>query len=152
MLVLLALTFSSPSFACSCSYAGNFKQYTAGDSGVVRATVIEYGPRLSHGQTLYESMRIEVTEVVKGEYNNKHLTLLGDPGHLCRDYIDSKRFGIGSEHLISISSEDTTQPLGGCGESSVAIKDGQVVGVELKNNQLIDYSMSLEEYIKLLNE
>ncbi len=152
--VFITVFFSipSPSFACSCDYVGKFSEYTLGDKGIVRATVKEYGPKLPHGETLYESMTVEITDVIKGKYNNKKLTLLGDPGHLCRDYVDSTRFKVGTEHLISISSEKTTQPLGGCGESSVAIKDDQIVGVEWKDNKRNNYSMNLREFVKLLTE
>ena len=152
VLVFVTIFFSNTSIACSCLYAGKFSDYVAGDKGVVRATNMKYGPKLSHGGTLYESMFVEVTDVIKGEYNSKELTLLGDPGHLCRDYVNSMRFKIGSEHLISISSEEAIQPLGGCGESSVVIKDGKVEGVERKDNKNNKYSIDLNDLIKLLKD
>ena len=147
---IVAFVFSSQTtFACSCMYAGKFIEYTS-NGGIVRANVKELGSKLSHGDTLYESMTVEVSEVIKGQYNKKEITFLGDPGHLCRAYVDSERFKIGSEHLISISNNDPIQPLGGCGESAVVIKDGKVQGVEIIDKRYESYSIDLKDYLKML--
>jgi len=142
------LTFQV-AYACSCVYAGKFIDYTS-NSGVIRATIKQLGPKLSHGNTLYESMTVEVNEVVKGEYDKRDIIFLGDPGHLCRAYVNSERFKIGSEHLIAISSKKEIQPLGGCGESAVAINDGKISGRELIGNQYKRYSFDLHEYLEML--
>lgn len=130
-------------------YAGKFSEYTSHeDIGIVRAKVKSYGSQLSFGSTLYESMAVEALEVIKGKYSHRDLYLLGDPGNLCRDYVDSKRFPIGSEHLISISNEKLVQPLGGCGESSVIIQDGRVNGVVMENDKYIQYSTDLDDFLE----
>jgi len=148
-LLFFALLISESSLACQCMYAGKFSEYTSHeDIGIVRAKVMSYGAQLSFGSTLYESMAVEVLEVIKGKYSHRDLYLLGDPGNLCRDYVDSKRFSIGSEHFISIANQKLVQPLGGCGESSVIIQDGRVNGIVIENEKYIQYSADLDEFIE----
>jgi len=149
VLLFIVLCFPSLSMACSCAYAGKFIEYTSGGNGVIRAKIKGYGSRLSHGETLYESMIVEVTEVIKGNYTGRELTFLGDPGHLCRAYVNSERFEVGSEHFISIFNDKSTQPLGGCGESSVIIKGDMI---ELTNNGYRLYTLKVPDLIKLLND
>ncbi len=151
-LLFIALCLPNLSMACSCAYAGKFIEYTSGGKGVIRAKVKGYGPRLSHGETLYESMMVEVTEVIKGNFTGRELTLLGDPGHLCRAYVNSERFEVGSEHFISLFNDKPTQPLGGCGESSVIIKGDLIVGRELTDNGYRLYTLKVPALIKLLKE
>jgi hypothetical protein len=129
---------------------GKFSEYTSGGNGVIRARVKSYGPRLPHGNTLYESMVVEVTEVTKGKYTGQELTFLGDPGHLCRAYIDSEKFEVGSEHFISISNEESIQALGGCGESSVIIKGDFIEGYEITDGGYEPYTLKVRDLLKLL--
>lgn len=139
--------------ACSCLYQGEFKEYATKRDGVIRARIMSYGSKLSHGETLYESMIVEVTDVIKGNYSKSSLTFLGDPGHLCRAYVNSKRFTLGSEHLFSIvSSEKDSQPLGGCGESSVAIKGESVEGYKQTKDGYKAYSLKIVDIIKFLQQ
>ena len=152
LIMVISALFSAPSFSCSCSYAGNFVEYTLGKKGVVKATIKEFGQKLPHGKTLYESMTVEITEIIKGNYKGKQLTLLGDPGDLCRDYVDSRRFKIGSQHLILLSNENSSQPLDGCGESSVVIRNGKVEGVEWKDKKKIKYTIELNTFIKKITD
>lgn len=152
VLLLISLCLPGISMACSCAYAGKFVEYALDGKGVVRAKIKNYGPRLSHGKTLYESMTVEVTQVVKGNYKAAELTLLGDPGHLCRAYVDSQRFEIGSEHFFAILDDDSRQALGGCGESSVIIKDDLVEGRELTDKGFKLYTLKVSELVEALKE
>jgi hypothetical protein len=136
--------------ACSCPYAGKFIEYISGGKGVIRATVKSYGPRLTHGDTLYESMVVEVTAVIKGQYSGQELTFLGDPGNLCRAYVNAEKFVVGSEHFFSIANEKSTQPLGGCGESSVIIKGDYIEGKELIENSYQPYTMKIVNLITII--
>jgi len=129
---------------------GKFIEYASNRDGVVRAKVKSYGPRLSHGKTLYESMVVEIMEVVKGKYAQEELTFLGDPGNLCRGYVDSLKFKIGSEHFFSLTNKNVTQPLGGCGESSLPIKGDLIEGNELVGNTYKPYTMRVIDLIKSL--
>lgn len=148
--MILFMFSSQAAYACSCAYIGSFINYTK-NGGVVRATIKEFGLKLSNGSTFYESMTVEVSQVIKGEYSEREITFLGDRGFNCRAYVDSERFKIGSEHLISLSNNDPIQPLGGCGESAVLIKDGKVHGEELINNKFESYSITLQDYFEMLN-
>lgn len=150
VLLIIVLCFPNVLAACSCAYGGKFSKYTSGDNGVIRAKIKSYGPRLPHGKTLYESMVVEVTEVIKGEYTGQELTFLGDPGNLCRAYVNSEIFKVGSEHFIAIASEKSVQPLGGCGESSVMIKGDVIEGKELTNNGYKPYTLKTLDLVKLL--
>lgn len=150
ILLLIALCFPGISMACSCVYVGEFIKYTSGGHGVIHARIKSYGPRLAHGNTLHESMTVEVVEVIRGNYTGEELVLLGDPGHLCRAYVDSGRFEVGSEHLISIAGEEAIQPLGGCGESSVIIKGDFVEGVELTDSGFEPYTLKIRDLLNLL--
>jgi hypothetical protein len=152
MLLIIALCFPGISIACSCAYMGKFIEYTSGGNGVIHARIISYGSRLPHGNTLYESMVVEVIEVIKGKYTGQEIIFLGDPGHLCRAYVDSEKFAVGSEHFISIGSEELIQPLGGCGESSVIIKGDLIEGIEITDSGYVPYTLKIRELVELLNE
>lgn len=145
--------FTSSAMACSCMYQGEFKEYATKRDGIIRARINSYGSKLSHGETLYESMIVEVTDVIKGNYSNSSLIFLGDPGYLCRAYVNSEQFTIGSEHLFSIfSSEKDSQPLGGCGESSVVIKGDYVEGYKQTNDGCKSYRLKIADLIKFLQQ
>ena len=153
--IVLFITLSWAAFytttvtACSCRYGGEFKEYASKRGGVIRAKITSYGPKLSHGKTLYESMVVEITDVIKGNYSVKSLTLLGDPGHLCRAYVNSERFAIGTEHFFSVNTQESSvQPLGGCGESSVVIKGEFVEGIKRTNDGYQSYTLKIPDLIK----
>jgi hypothetical protein len=150
ILLFIVLCFPVISMACSCAYMGKFIEYTSGGNGVIHARIISYGPRLPHGNTLYESMVVEVIEVIKGKYTEQEIIFLGDPGHLCRAYVDSQKFAVGSEHFISIGSEEPIQPLGGCGESSVIIKGDLIEGIEITDSGYEPYTLKVHDLVKLL--
>lgn len=151
LLLLLVMFYAQTSFACKCEYRGKFSEYTADkETSIVRAKITSYGPKLPHGDTLHESMSVEVLDVIKGKYIHQELYLLGDPGYMCRDYVNSTRFQIGSEHIFALFSEKMVQPLGGCGESSVAINEDKVKGMFWENNIVVPYTIDLETFIDSL--
>mgnify|MGYP000544723601 CR=1 FL=1 len=151
LFLLLAMIYAQSVLACKCMYRGKFSKYTAStDMGIVRAKITSYGPKLPHGTTLHESMAVEVIAVIKGNYIHRELHLLGDPGNRCRDYVNSDRFQIGSEHFFAISGEKMVQPLGGCGESSVVINDNIIKGMFWENNKAVPYTIDLETFMESL--
>jgi len=139
----LAITFctSFAAFACSCDYAGEFEEFSKGRV-VIRGEIVGYGPKLDHGKTLYSTMQVNVSEVIKGTYNHSTIEFMGDPGHLCLTYVDSRRYSIGSEHLFILFSDDQNQGLAGCGEVSVSVKYGRVRGISLNS---VDYDKFIEK-------
>ena len=140
----------SQALACSCISKGNFIEYANQSEGVIQAKVVSYGDKLSHGETLYDSMVVKVIAVVRGDFKFDSLILMGDPGHLCRDYVDSKIFVIGKEYLIAIHGNDAVQPFGGCGESWLAINNGVAEGHIWAEGRPQKYTLPMPELFKTL--
>lgn len=138
---------ASASLACSCIYGGEFAKNSRFYDGVVRAKVIEYGQR-HRGEAVYKSMIVEVTDVIKGTFNHTELELMGDLGYQCREYVDSRKFGIGKEFLFVIRNEEAVQELAGCGESSILVDGDTINGYKLTGDGYKPYSMSLDAMIE----
>lgn len=139
-------------FACSCLSKGKFVDYASQSKGVIRARIVSYGERLSHGETLFESMSVDVVSIVKGSLGFKSIVLLGDPGHLCRDYVDSRHFEIGKEFLIALHGDEAVQPFGGCGEAWLEIDNGVAKGRDWVDGDLREYSLPLHDLLKTLSQ
>ena len=149
--LFLSLAWASLTFACTCLDRGKFKKYSK-EQTVVRATVINYGPKLSHGKTLYATMKVTVSEVIKGSYEFDSINFTGDPGHLCLTYIDSDIYSLGSEHLFIASSVGVDQGLAGCGEVSVSIADGKIHGAWWHREKWSEYSMDYDKFIRKITK
>ena len=147
--ILFAISCSEAS-ACSCMSKGSFVEYANQSEGVIRARIVSYGERLSHGETLFESMSVEVIAVVKGNLQFESIVLMGDPGHLCRDYVDSRNFVIGREYLIALHGDEAVQPFGGCGEAWLEIDNGVANGRIWVEGELQEYSLPLQDLLKSL--
>lgn len=145
--VLLTISFGDAS-ACSCMSKGGFVEYADQSAGVIRAKVVSYGAQLSHGETLFDSMTVEVVVVVKGNIKFDSIVLMGDPGHLCRDYVDSRNFEIGSEYLIALHGDEAVQPFGGCGEAWLEIRDDVALGRVWEDSGIRNYSLPLQDLLK----
>lgn len=141
-IILLFLLSSAPAMACSCLWAGSFKDVSANTPLIIRGRVKQYGPKLSHGDTLYTNMDVEVLEVVRGTYTAPQLKILGDPGHLCRPYVSQQTFPLQGEFLFAVQTpKNSTVALSGCGEFHVPIQDGVVHGTVIMNGQREAYSV-----------
>jgi len=151
LLIFFVFCFGD-AFACSCLSKGSFVDYASQSKGVIRARIVSYGERLSHGETLFESMSVDVVSVVKGSLNFESIVLLGDPGHLCRDYVDSRLFEIGKEFLIALQGDEAVQPFGGCGEAWLEIDSGIAKGHDWVDGQLLEYSLPLQDLLKTLSQ
>lgn len=140
------------SYACSCMDAGDFTEYSKGQT-VIRGKVNSYGPRLNHGETLYETMTVNIDKLIQGSFSHSTIEFIGDPGHLCLTYVDSDAYLIGSEHLFTVFSDDEKQGLGGCGEVSVLIVDGKVKGgkFDAKGNW-VGYSIEYNKFVESLTK
>lgn len=146
---LVTLVFSSSyAVACSCMYGGKFQDYSASYPVVVRGTVLSYGAQLRTNERYFETVTIEVSDVVKGTVQHSRVELQGDTGMSCFRYISSAAFPIGSEHLFSLSNSEQRQPLWGCGESSVRVRGSVVEGVD--GNGGGSYRVDIDEFINLL--
>ena len=141
---------SGDALACSCMSKGSFVEYVKQSDGVIRARVAGYGDKLSHGETLFESMTVDVVTVLKGDLRFESITLLGDPGFMCRDYVDSRNFVIGKEYLIALHTDESTQPFGGCGEAWLKLDDGIASGHQWNDGEWQEYSIPLVELLENL--
>ena len=149
-LTLFVVVSFKPALACSCLWRGDFVEYAEQTEGVIQARIVSYGDPLSHGEALYDSMIVEVVAVIKGNFKYKTLKLLGDPGHLCRDYVDSRAFAIGKEYLIAIHGDEAEQPFGGCGEAWLALNDGIAEGRKLTESGQQRYTIPMSELLTKL--
>ena len=152
VLSVLFVFLSAQAWACSCAYRGDFVDYAKGSEGVIHAKIKRYGKKLSHGETLYSSMVVEVVAVITGGLEHDSITLLGDPGFLCRDYVDSQNFVIGAEFLIALHSTDARQSFGGCGEAWVVLDNDTIRGRSWATKGFRNYSLSLTELITQLQQ
>ena len=147
VLAAVVIFGGNSAWACSCAYKGDFLDYAAASSAVVHARVVKFGDRLSHGETLYASMVVEIVFVVTGDFELDSLVLMGDPGLLCREYVDSRNFVIGNEYLIALHGNEAIQPFGGCGEAWLAVSGKFVEGRSLKEDGLKKYSLSMTDVL-----
>ena len=147
VLAALLVVVSNQALACSCVYQGDFLDYANASAGVIHARVVKFGDKLSHGETLHASMVVKVVSVITGELEFETLVLMGDPGFLCRDYVDSRNFRIGEEYLIALHGIEAVQPFGGCGEAWVAVQGELVVGRSFTADGYRKYSLAMAEVL-----
>lgn len=146
VVALTSLGLALDTSACSCMWKGPFLEMAAGSELVIHGKVIDYGKRLPHGDDLFESMTVEVVEVIKGEYKSKTITILGDRGADCRPYITPRTFGKSKEFLFALSATDKkVQPISVCGEFWIPVEAGVAKGVDMRVNE--PYSIPLDELV-----
>lgn len=147
---VLAAISCSEAKACDCLSKGSFVEYAIQSEGIIRAKVVSFGEPLSHGETLFDSMSVEVIAVVKGSLQFESIVLMGDPGLLCREYVDTRNFVIGKEYLIALHGDESIQPFGGCGEAWVEVDDNVVEGRIWTDGVPQPYSLPLQDLLKSL--
>jgi len=150
LIAVLVLISLQSAYACSCTYRGKFTEYAKG-SVVIEAEIKSYGTKLGHGKTLHKTMKVSITEVIKGTFSHTSIEFQGDPGHLCLSYVDSEKYPIGSKHLFAVLNEQK-QGLGGCGEVSVSIVGGKVNGIEMVDGKWFQYSVDYDDFIKTVKK
>ena len=147
----ISLITTQISYACDCTYAGKFDKFSKGQT-VIRGKIKSHGSKLNHGKTLHATMKVSVSELIKGSYPNQSVVFMGDPGHLCLTYVDSNQYQIGSEHLFVLFNEDEKQGLAGCGEVSVSISNGKIHGTSFSDKKLVNYSTNYDRFIKSIKD
>ena len=101
--LILIMALARPNaFACSCDYGGPFLKMAPRASLVALVKVTKF---LAF-KTIYDhktpmSMEVEIIDIYKGAENRKTVTVWGDPGNLCRPYLDT--FTEGQAYVIAFN-------------------------------------------------
>lgn len=158
LIALLFLTLpNSAIHACSCIWGGPFADVAAESELVLKGKILGYGPVLDVNfespATVYESMTIQVTEVIHGKYKSKTLVVLGDRGIDCRPYITQSRFPKKSDILLALRTpKKDVVPLSSCGEYSIQLKREDAIGKKWIDLKQVSYTVPLEELLAKISE
>jgi len=125
--LMLALAFEST--ACLCARHIEFEHAAAG-ALVVRGVVTEYV--YAHRRGIPIAMKVEVREVLRGQYRAGTITVIGDFGASCIPYVSN--FPVGTEWVMAVRGPSEVDGLGdenyappGCAAAFLRVKDGSVV-------------------------
>ena len=138
------ILYASHSFACDCVWGGPFQKVSGEADLLVTVRVEAYGPTLTHGQDLYEYMKVSILDVLTGEEKASTLLVYGDPGNLCRPYVTPNRFGLGRKYVMALHHlKENVGPnygLSNCGEYWLGIENGKVIGrISRDKEQVMSY-------------
>lgn len=148
-LLLAVLTlFANPASATTCFYAGTFEVFAKKHPIIVRAVVDSYGSLVPNHADVFRTMKVNVSETIKGSFPHSTFQFFGDTGMSALRYITRQDFPIGSEHFFLLEDDDAFQPLMGCGEASVGIHGDSVQGHTLGENGYEVYEMGVGEFIQ----
>jgi hypothetical protein len=131
---------TSAARACSCIDGGAFLKVAPGADLLIQARVIKHtGFRQFPGdpKPVATTMKLEITKVYRGTERRKQITVLGDRGWDCLEYVS--RFPVGSAwffalhrapgHRIDERGQDQHRyAISTCGTYAVRLKGGKVVG------------------------
>lgn len=137
----------SAAIACTCFYAGTFEVYAKQHPIIVRGVVESYEAELRTISGIFKTMKVSVSDTIKGSFPHSTFEFFGDTGMSCLRYITRQDFPIGSEHFFILEDNDVSQPLMVCGEASVAIHGETIQGHTLGENRYEVYEMGVEEFI-----
>ena len=147
VLALAALSVTT-AIGCTCFYAGTFEVYAKQHPIIVRGVVESYGPELPTNAGIFKTMKVSVSDTIKGSFPHSTFEFFGDTGMSCLRYITRQDFPIGSEHFFLLEDYDASQPLMVCGEASVAIHGDSIQGNMISENEYVVYEMGVEEFIQ----
>ena len=147
VLALAALSVTT-AIACTCFYAGTFEVYAKQHPIIVRGVVESYGAELPTNAGIFKTMRVSVSDTIKGSFPHTTFEFFGDTGMSCLRYITRQDFPIGSEHFFLLEDDDASQPLMVCGEASVAIHGDSIQGNMISENEYVVYEMDVEGFIQ----
>jgi len=155
--IFAALTsVALPVFATTCVGQTRFLEIASGTTygppiqRIVRARVKAHDSRLGAA-----SITVEVTEVIRGEYNHTELTLIGySNGRSLANNITALQYRVNSEHFFLLSNDDKVQPLiiaDACRESSVEIRGNTIVGGQRDLFSRNGYTLELQDFLNELS-
>jgi len=143
---LILVVSPQTSHACDCLRQISFEEQVP-YATVISGEVQSYGPKLPHGADLYATMVVKINNVIKGSFDHGTITLVGDRGYDCQDYIYSGIYSLGSKHLFVILPNERVQGLGHCSEPSLRIIDNKVHGFHIRAGKKVSYSNDYDEFI-----
>ena len=147
VLAIVALSVNTAS-ATTCLYAGTFEVFAKKHPIIVRATVDSYGSLVPNRTDVFRTMKVTVSETIKGVFPHSTFEFFGDTGMSALRYITRQDFPIGSEHFFLLEGDGISQPLMVCGEASVAIHGDSIHGNKINENQYEVYELGVEEFIQ----
>ena len=108
--ILLILTCTR-NFACDCEWAGNFLEMASTSEVVALVKVKKYNNffQFTGGLTTDEhqqplSATFEIVELLRGDEQRTVIEVFGDPGNLCRPYIDYLKDG--SYYVVALNKSE----------------------------------------------
>ena len=93
--LILIMALARPNvFACSCNYGGPFLKMAPRTTlvALVKVTKFLTFKNIYNSKTPM-SMEVEIIDIYKGAESRKTITVWGDPGNLCRPYLDTFKEG-----------------------------------------------------------
>lgn len=140
--IILFFLTSTVTFACDCEWGGNFISSSKHSDIIIKAKVVELLWHFEDGKTLsssedfgdylvtttatyYQSIKVEVIELIKGKEHRKVFEIYGSDGVDCRESIHI--FELNKTYIFAIyktEKTDYSQPnedekdyaIGGCSE------------------------------------
>ena len=107
-ITILLILVSTRVFACECESAGNFLNMATNSEVVALIKVAKYNNFIdfSDGITVTDkqqplSATFEIVELLRGDEQRTEVEVFGDPGNLCRPYIDYLK--IGSYYIVALN-------------------------------------------------
>ncbi|RZK11658.1 MAG: hypothetical protein EOO43_19205 [Flavobacterium sp.] len=155
---IIICTFATNSYACDCEYEGSFFKVFNHNSFVARVKVVKFlSYKDIYGEQIPMSMRVDIIEIYKGTEQRRSVVVWGDPGNLCRPYLN--RFKKNQYYIISFSPAGkdeneklTDYSIGNCGEYwlDFDLKKSTVSG-NINSKSRIRQTFSIKEFKKKIN-
>lgn len=154
---LLLLLAAADVQACSCEYRGSFLKLAPPTQLVAVVKVTRYLTfKDIYGEKTPMSMEAEIIDIYKGVEQRKKIIVWGDPGNLCRPYLNT--FKEGQYYAIAFDAgrpNTGTEPAGEkatdysiciCGAYWLSVDiEKQIVSGHIKGKEVKTQSMSLSE-------
>ena len=121
---IILVLVSTLTFACSCKWGGNFIKSAKHSELIVKAKVIKTFWHFENGKTsnnetdfekyvmntnqeFYQSIQVEIIELIKGKEKRKVFEIYGSNGVDCRDSVH--QFKIGKIYIFGIFKSQKTE-------------------------------------------
>ena len=126
LLILFTLLIANQTLASSCKWSGNFIKSSKKSETIIKAKIVGMLYHFENGKTIdsnnqsklsdylldknqgfYQSIKIEVIELIKGKEQRKHFEIYGSNGNDFRESINI--FKLGKTYIFSIFKSRKTE-------------------------------------------